>query len=204
MLFSVTLTTDSLGQAQTMPNFSRRRANKLHHLRRRVWIPVIDRISPFDLLPSMLSNADILFRRSLSLSLSSEQYDEMKSIVEAAFARMPGSVCKRDALLKWCGEKLAHYVRSVFFECSTSSRLIISIGYWNHELLQLLDGWYCLLLSSAFVHPGSYRSRFDQKGIKGKTEKTIDVLQCMISFSRKNVSKSLSTSRTVLVSSRSW
>ena len=41
---------------------------------------------------------------------SSEQYDEMKSIVEAVFARMPGSVCKRDALLKWCGEKLANYV----------------------------------------------------------------------------------------------
>lgn len=40
----------------------------------------------------------------------SEQYDEMKSIVEAVFARMPGSVCKRDALLKWCGEKLANYV----------------------------------------------------------------------------------------------
>jgi hypothetical protein len=34
----------------------------------------------------------------------------MKSIVEAVFARMPGSVCKRDALLKWCGEKLANYV----------------------------------------------------------------------------------------------
>ena len=45
------------------------------------------------------------------LLVSSEQYDEMKSIVEAAFARMPGSVCKRDALLKWCGEKLANYVR---------------------------------------------------------------------------------------------
>ena len=40
---------------------------------------------------------------------SSEQYDEMKSIVEAAFARMPGSVCKRDALLKWCAEKLNNY-----------------------------------------------------------------------------------------------
>jgi hypothetical protein len=34
----------------------------------------------------------------------------MKSIVESVFARMPGSVCKRDALLKWCGEKLADYV----------------------------------------------------------------------------------------------
>jgi hypothetical protein len=34
----------------------------------------------------------------------------MKFIVEAVFARMPGSVCKRDALLKWCGEKLADYV----------------------------------------------------------------------------------------------
>jgi hypothetical protein len=40
----------------------------------------------------------------------SEQYDEMKSIVEAVFARMPGSVCKRDALLKWCVERLTNYV----------------------------------------------------------------------------------------------
>jgi len=49
-------------------------------------------------------------RSDISLrSITNEQYDEMKSIVEAAFARMPGSVCKRDALLKWCGEKLVHY-----------------------------------------------------------------------------------------------
>jgi len=47
--------------------------------------------------------------------VSSEQYDEMKFIVEAVFARMPGSVCKRDALLKWCGEKLANYVSLDFF-----------------------------------------------------------------------------------------
>jgi hypothetical protein len=47
---------------------------------------------------------------NILLDCSSEQYDEMKSIVEAVFARMPGSVCKRDALLKWCGEKLANYV----------------------------------------------------------------------------------------------
>ncbi|CAF4409183.1 unnamed protein product, partial [Rotaria magnacalcarata] len=47
-------------------------------------------------------------RSDISLrSITNEQYDEMKSIVEAVFARMPGSVCKRDALLKWCGEKLA-------------------------------------------------------------------------------------------------
>jgi len=52
----------------------------------------------------------------------SEQYDEMKSIVEAVFARMPGSVCKRDALLKWCGEKLANYVS---FECSFLRRRLI-------------------------------------------------------------------------------
>ncbi len=44
----------------------------------------------------------------------SEQYDEMKSIIEAAFARMPGSVCKRDALLKWCVERLANYVSNFF------------------------------------------------------------------------------------------
>ncbi|CAF3389809.1 unnamed protein product [Rotaria sp. Silwood1] len=42
-------------------------------------------------------------------SITNEQYDEMKSIVEAVCARMPGSVCKRDALLKWCVEKLANY-----------------------------------------------------------------------------------------------
>ncbi|CAF2115192.1 unnamed protein product [Rotaria magnacalcarata] len=49
-------------------------------------------------------------RSDISLrSITNEQYDEMKSIVEAVFARMPGSVCKRDALLKWCGEKLANY-----------------------------------------------------------------------------------------------
>ncbi|CAF1635095.1 unnamed protein product, partial [Adineta ricciae] len=46
-------------------------------------------------------------------SITNEQYDEMKSIVEAVFARMPGSVCKRDALLKWCGEKLANYGISI-------------------------------------------------------------------------------------------
>lgn len=47
----------------------------------------------------------------------SEQYDEMKSIVEAVFTRIPGSVCKRDALLKWCGERLSNYVSNsiVFF-----------------------------------------------------------------------------------------
>lgn len=44
----------------------------------------------------------------------SEQYEEMKSIVEAVFARMPGSVCKRDALLKWCVERLANYVSDGF------------------------------------------------------------------------------------------
>jgi hypothetical protein len=38
----------------------------------------------------------------------------MKSIVEAVFARMPGSVCKRDALLKWCVGKLAHYVSEIY------------------------------------------------------------------------------------------
>jgi hypothetical protein len=38
----------------------------------------------------------------------------MKSIVEAVFARMPGSVCKRDALLKWCVERLANYVSDDF------------------------------------------------------------------------------------------
>jgi len=47
------------------------------------------------------------------LVLSSEQYDEMKSIVEAVFDRIPGSVCKRDALLKWCVEKLANYVSNI-------------------------------------------------------------------------------------------
>ncbi|CAF3776398.1 unnamed protein product [Adineta steineri] len=46
-------------------------------------------------------------------SITNEQYDEMKSIVEAVFARMPGSVCKRDALLKWCVEKLANYGISI-------------------------------------------------------------------------------------------
>jgi len=46
-------------------------------------------------------------------SITNEQYDEMKSIVEAVFARMPGSVCKRDALLKWCVEKLAAYGISI-------------------------------------------------------------------------------------------
>ena len=45
----------------------------------------------------------------------SEQYDEMKSIVEAVFARTPGSVCKRDALLKWCVERLANYVSNSSF-----------------------------------------------------------------------------------------
>ena len=34
----------------------------------------------------------------------------MKSIVETVYHRVPGSVCKRDALLKWCGERLAKYV----------------------------------------------------------------------------------------------
>ena len=34
----------------------------------------------------------------------------MKSIAEAVFTRMPGSICKRDALLKWCAEKLENYV----------------------------------------------------------------------------------------------
>jgi len=43
-------------------------------------------------------------------SITSEQYDEMKSIVEAVCKRMPGSVCKRDALLKWCVERLKNYV----------------------------------------------------------------------------------------------
>ncbi|CAF1143459.1 unnamed protein product [Rotaria sordida] len=53
-------------------------------------------------------------RSDISLrSITNEQYDEMKSIVEAVFARMPGSVCKRDALLKWCGEKLANYGISI-------------------------------------------------------------------------------------------
>jgi hypothetical protein len=47
----------------------------------------------------------------------------MKSIVEAVFARMPGSVCKRDALLKWCGEKLANYVSWNF-----SRKKIVDIG----------------------------------------------------------------------------
>ncbi len=54
-----------------------------------------------------------MFKRSFLLEFHlaySEQYDEMKSIVEAVFARMPGSVCKRDALLKWCVERLANYV----------------------------------------------------------------------------------------------
>ncbi|CAF5183986.1 unnamed protein product [Rotaria magnacalcarata] len=46
-------------------------------------------------------------------SITNEQYDEMKSIVEAVFARMPGSVCKRDALLKWCVERLANYGISI-------------------------------------------------------------------------------------------
>ena len=40
----------------------------------------------------------------------------MKFIVEAVFARMPGSVCKRDALLKWCVERLANYVSDEFFD----------------------------------------------------------------------------------------
>ncbi|CAF0996362.1 unnamed protein product [Didymodactylos carnosus] len=42
-------------------------------------------------------------------SITNEQYDEMKCIVEAVYTRMPGSVCKRDAFLKWCVEKLATY-----------------------------------------------------------------------------------------------
>ncbi|CAF0994330.1 unnamed protein product [Rotaria sordida] len=46
-------------------------------------------------------------------SITNEQYDEMKSIIEAVFARMPGTVCKRDALLKWCVEKLTNYKISI-------------------------------------------------------------------------------------------
>ncbi|CAF1023714.1 unnamed protein product [Didymodactylos carnosus] len=42
-------------------------------------------------------------------SITTEQYDEMKCIVEAVYTRMPGSVCKRDAFLKWCVERLATY-----------------------------------------------------------------------------------------------
>ena len=58
-----------------------------------------------------------MFKRSFLLEFHlaySEQYDEMKSIVEAVFARMPGSVCKRDALLKWCVERLTSYVSDWF------------------------------------------------------------------------------------------
>ncbi len=63
----------------------------------------------------------------------SEQYDEMKSIVEAVFARMPGSVCKRDALLKWCGEKLANYVS---FNCLRN--ILIRLKYSIREFLLLI------------------------------------------------------------------
>jgi hypothetical protein len=48
----------------------------------------------------------------------------MKSIVEAVFARMPGSVCKRDALLKWCVEKLARYVSIRLFILNRNIELI--------------------------------------------------------------------------------
>ena len=40
----------------------------------------------------------------------SEQSDKIKTTVEAVFARMSSNVCKRDALLKWCGERLKNYV----------------------------------------------------------------------------------------------
>ena len=44
----------------------------------------------------------------------SEQYDKIKTTVEAVFARMSGNVCKRDALLEWCGERLKNYVCHLF------------------------------------------------------------------------------------------
>jgi hypothetical protein len=61
----------------------------------------------------------------------------MKSIVEAVFARMPGSVCKRDALLKWCGEKLANYVS---FDCLRRRiRLKNKIGNFYYEFFEFMD-----------------------------------------------------------------
>ena len=88
------------------------------------------------------------------MAVFSEQYDEMKSIVEAVFTRMPGSVCKRDALLKWCVERLATYVSRGL---SLDARIHLwDLGNIDDEFLQFLDGWHCLLLVVALVLAGSY------------------------------------------------
>jgi hypothetical protein len=57
---------------------------------------------------------------------------------------MPGSVCKRDALLKWCGEKLANYV-SWHFSRRKLWRLENYIGYSNNKFFKFMDRWYCIL-----------------------------------------------------------
>jgi hypothetical protein len=72
----------------------------------------------------------------------------MKSIVEAVFARMPGSVCKRDALLKWCVERLVNYVSDGFFD---GWKRMDCLGNINNEFFQFLDGWNCILLFVTFI-----------------------------------------------------
>ena len=130
-------------------------------------MPAIDPMCPFDRSPSRIQSR-LLTPNHPRRIFASEQYDEMKSIVEAVFARMPGSVCKRDALLKWCGEKLANYVSLDPLRREKGSRLEFSAGHWYHELLELVDGWNCVLLVATFLYPGSYRSGCHQERVQGK------------------------------------
>ena len=80
----------------------------------------------------------------------------MKSIVEAVFARMPGSVCKRDALLKWCGEKLESYVNLNVFTDIVNYIFDKSIGNFDNKFFKFMDRWYCIMFVITFIFTRSY------------------------------------------------